>query len=62
MRQREKRALWADIPDHGAGGLLAFHVLQGVAVVLAKAAAAGRKLRLGIGEYGRASQREAEQH
>jgi hypothetical protein len=62
MRQREKGALGASIPDRGAGGLLPIHVLQGVAVVLAKAAAARRDLRLGISECGRANQREAEQH
>jgi hypothetical protein len=61
MRQREKRAPWANIPDCGARGL-PIHVLQRVAVVLAKAAAARRKLRFEIGEYGRANQREAEQH
>jgi hypothetical protein len=62
MRQREKGTLRASILDRGAGGLLPIQVLQRVAVVLAKAAAARRKLRFEIGEYSRAKQREAEQH
>jgi hypothetical protein len=62
MRQREKGTLWANIADRRAGGLLPIDVLLGVAVVLAKAAAARRKLRLEIGECARPNQREAEQY